>query len=239
MVPSIRQIKEGTILDQRFQIQGVLGKGGFATVYKARQLNIDRPVALKILGIRPGKDDEELELFTRRFFLEARSAANINHPGVVTIFDHGVTEGGVPYISMELLDGHTLDTELAHSGPMDPTRALPLFIRCLDALKAAHVMNIVHKDLKPPNLFLTKPGSVVESLKILDFGIAAMANADQDERLTSTDQYIGTAAYCAPEYYQKGLVTPALDVYQMGLVLAETLMGHKVVSASDPMRALI
>ncbi|MEO1270963.1 MAG: serine/threonine-protein kinase, partial [Myxococcota bacterium] len=235
-MPHTRTITVGSILDERFEVESILGRGGFATVYQARQLNIGRSVALKVLDIRPNKSEEEVERFCERFFQEARNAAGIAHPDIVNVFDHGVTREGLPYIVLELLKGLTLEEELRTYGPMEPTRALPLFMRCLDALQAAHDKRIVHKDLKPSNLFVTNRKSMAETIRILDFGIAALA--DSDERLTATGQYVGTAAYCAPEYYEHNLVTPALDVYQMGLCLAETLMGSPVVTGPNAIRVI-
>lgn len=237
MDAGILTLQPGTVLDDRFEVLGVLGQGGFATVYRARQRNIDREVAIKLLGIRPGRSPEEVEKFTARFYMEAKRSASIKHPGIVTVFDHGVTGGGVPFMAMELLDGRTLDDEIEIGGAMEPRRALGLFVRCLDALDAAHRLKIVHKDLKPSNLFLTHPGSVVESLQILDFGISALAD-DDEERFTTTHQYVGTAAYCVPEYYEARRVSPQVDVYQMGLVLAEALMGRRVVNSPNAMRAI-
>lgn len=238
MEPTILKISPGSVIDERFEIIEVLGRGGFATVYKARQFNIDRILAIKIMAVRHDRDEAEMALFEKRFFMEARSAAKIKHPNVVIIFDHGVSAGGVPFIAMELLVGHTLSHELNVHGPIEPRRALPLFARCLDGLEAAHTMGIIHKDLKPSNLFLSNVGGVAEELKIVDFGIAAMLDADNDERLTGTDQFIGTAAYCAPEYYQTKAITPGLDIYQMGLVLAEILTGEPVVKSTNALHAI-
>ena len=239
MDPSILKIQDGTILDQRFEILGVLGRGGFATVYRARQLDAERMVALKILGIRPGKDDAEIEHFSQRFFMEARSASSIDHPGIVGILDHGVTGGGIPFIAMELLEGETLEDDLTQGGAMPPERALRLFGQGLDALNAAHQAGIVHKDLKPSNLFIHHAHTPQERMTLLDFGVAAMTDADRGERLTATDQFIGTAPYCSPEYYEKKQVSPAVDVYQMGLVLAEALMGRRVVHTTNPLQAIM
>ncbi|MEO1273042.1 MAG: serine/threonine-protein kinase, partial [Myxococcota bacterium] len=235
-MPSTRTITVGSILDQRFEIEAVLGRGGFATVYQACQLNMGRSVALKVLDIRPNRSEEEVERLCEHFFQEACNTAAVVHPDIVNVFDYGVTHDGRPYIVLELLKGHTLEEELRTYGAMAPTRALPLFIRCLDALQTAHDKRIVHKDLKPSNLFITNRKSTAETLRLIDFGIATLL--DDEEHPTPTGQYVGTAAYCAPEHYEHNLITPALDVYQMGLCLAETLMGGPVVTGPNAIRII-
>lgn len=229
----------GTVLEGRFELLRLLGRGGFATVYEARQINIGRKVAVKVLSMNQELRTDQLQGFKERFFLEAQAAAGIHHPDIVTIHDYGVV-GQQPYIVMELLNGHDLGQEIHLNGALTPTRALPLFIRCLDALQAAHDKTIVHKDLKPSNLFVTDVGSMVETLRILDFGIAAVLDPETGDsgRMTATGEYVGTAMYCAPEYYDDGTVTPAVDVYQMGLILAEMLTGRAVVD-DRPVRAIM
>ena len=143
------------------RVRRELGSGGFATVYRGWQLNLDQPVAIKVLNVPPGAP----ESFVERFYREARTAAQIRHPDVVTIFDYGVTEDGRPYIILELLEGDSIEEELTDRGPMAPQRILRLFTRCLDALQAAHDLGIVHRDLKPANLFLTGAGTRVETLR--------------------------------------------------------------------------
>jgi serine/threonine protein kinase len=222
------QLKPGTVLDERYEILGVIGRGGFATVYQAKQIQIEQKVAIKVLELtRDTRTDE----FKERFLREAKNSARVQHPGVVTIFDYGVTPDDEPYMVLEFLDGHPLDAELRTNGAMKPRRAIKHFITCLDALQAAHDMGIVHRDLKPANLFLTGLGTRVEQLKVLDFGIALMLK--EDSRLTSTGQLYGTPRYLAPEYIQGQHVTPRVDVYQMGLILVEILTGRNIIEADN------
>ncbi|MEO1270474.1 MAG: serine/threonine-protein kinase, partial [Myxococcota bacterium] len=226
-----RNYRLGDVLDGRFEITGKLGSGGFATVYEGRQLNIDRRVAIKILDVYQRQDDPHSKQFEVRFQREASSAAQIAHPGVVNIYDYGVTQEGEPYIVMEYLKGHDLDDELALHGPMDPKRAVRLAIQALAALQAAHKLGIVHRDLKPSNLFLTEPGERDEMLRVVDFGIAAIQ--DSGEKLTQSGQYLGTPRYLAPEYVREQHVSPAIDVYQMGLILIEMLTAEPVVQGTS------
>ncbi len=231
-------LPEGTTLKGEYRLTGYLGAGAFGAVYAADQLTINRRVAVKVL--QAGNDDTARE----RFLQEARVAASIDHPNIVTIFDYGVIDGKQPFIVMELLKGHDLLHELEARGPMSPARALPLFISCLDALGEAHRLGIVHKDLKPSNLFLAHPSSHREVIKILDFGIARVGLASSERvagapeqppsgGITATGQAIGTPQYLAPEYVEKQIVSPALDVYQMGLILAEALTGRPAVDGNS------
>jgi eukaryotic-like serine/threonine-protein kinase len=229
----------GTVIAGRYKIIDVVGEGGFATVYRAEQMEIHREVALKLLN--PAADMRTQQAFQERFRREARTAARIDHPNVVTVFDFGIAEEfGRPFMAMELLQGHDLEVELQDNGPMDAQRLVPLFAEALEALGDAHKQGIIHKDLKPSNLFLTNPGSRRETLKILDFGIARLADVQAGKgKLTGTGQILGTPQYLAPEYIQHQTATPALDVYQMALILVETLTGAPVVDYDNPYQCLM
>ena len=221
----------GSIIDGRYEIIGSLGQGATATVYKARQKHIERPVAIKVLKAMPLGDRTEFEA---RFLREAQLAAQIRHPCVVTIHDFGFTDSGHhPHIVMELLSGHDLEEELTQFGLMKPERALPLFVDCLDAIGKGHELGIVHRDLKPANLFLSEPRTSSERMIVLDFGIAAVSGGDTSavgsKRLTNAGELVGTPCYLAPEYITEQVVTPAVDVYQVGLILVEALTGITVV----------
>ncbi len=223
------RLETGTLFKSRYEITGFLGEGGFATVYAGRDVEIGRDVAIKILHVFATVVDPTTHLsIVERFRQEARTSARIKHPAVVTIFDVGMTDDNHPYIIMDHLSGHDLEHELSKNGPMNLARALPLFCRCLEALAEAHRMGIVHKDLKPSNLFLTDPGTPYENISILDYGIARVTQ-DNDARLTSAGQILGTPRYMAPEYIDSQTVSPATDVYQMGLILTEMLTGVPVV----------
>ena len=229
-------LRPGQVVNGRFEVVSHLGSGGFATVYVARQTNIGRKVALKLLNVtfNARRHNEMRERFER----EARIAAQIDHPNVVTIHDYGIYEAtGQPFIVMELLRGHDLEHELIQGGPLPPERALPLFRETLDALAAGHRRDVVHKDLKPSNLFLNHPGDRLERVIVLDFGIAGV-QADK-ARLTATGQVLGTPQYLAPEYIHQQLVTPTIDVYQMGLILVEMLTGQPMVNFENPMKCMM
>ena len=214
----------------------MLAEGGFATVYRGRQLNIDRPVAVKVLNITD--DPEVQELVEEKFFIEARSSAQIQHPNVVTIFDYGlVGSTRQPFIVMELLEGRHLGRDLFAEGPMSPSRAFRLLLPCLGALAEAHRLGIVHRDLKPANLFIVHPGTERELLKVLDFGVARLW-AMQAISKTGNGQLLGSPRYLAPEYLSRNIATPALDVYQMGLIILEMLTGKPVIDAVGPFECI-
>ncbi len=220
----------GQLLAGRYTITGFLGAGGFAAIYEGKDRVLEREVAIKLLNLQElARTPQERADFTARFEREAKMAARINHPNVVSIHDFGDLDGQ-PFIVMERLRGHDMDAELKRHGPMSPERLWPLLCRSLDALDRGHVMGIIHKDLKPSNLFLTHPGTEQEDVRVLDFGIARMIG--DDAALTGTGQVFGTARYLAPEYIRdKDSVSPAVDVYQMGLILTEMLSGSPAVPA--------
>lgn len=224
-------LNSGDVVEGRYKILDVLGMGGFATVYRARHLRLHSDVALKVLTREANKENSQE--YHERFIREAQSAASVKHPNIVGMLDFGIIEErDLPYMVMELLEGRDLKDELRHNGPMDPSRAVKLLMGVLDALGDAHKMGIVHKDLKPSNLFLCDPGTFRERLVVTDFGIARVLNTEQN---TSSGQFVGTPQYFAPEYLKSQIALPPLDVYQMGLILVEMMTGRMVVEHSDPM----
>ena len=224
----------GMKIDDRYEIVSVLGVGGFATVYRARHLTIDRDVALKVMDLKKGVDPS----YAERFYREAKIAAKIHHNNVVAIYDFGhVAETKQPYIAMEMLHGHDLSHELSEAGPLSPKRAFVLFRPVLEALAQGHRLGIIHKDLKPENLYLVDPRGQHELMKVLDFGVARI-NSSEIAKLTSASQLLGTPRYLAPEYIKTQSVSPAIDVYQMALILSEALTGIPAVSG-DPFHSMM
>lgn len=237
MIPFPELLPIGTMVDNRFTITGELGSGGFGRVYRAVESSTGGEVALKIPFHR---DQKELESLAERMRLEAAAAARIRHPNVVQIqsFSYqiklrlpGGFGGEYPraWMLMELLDGHTLAAELKKDGPLSGERAYRLFSACLSGLAKVHQCGVIHKDLKPDNLFIVEPGSPSEVLKIIDFGIVRAAD---EQKLTRTGRPVCTPQYAAPEYLADLPFNTSVDVYQMGLILAEMLTGQPVVEAS-------
>ncbi|HSC49100.1 MAG TPA: serine/threonine-protein kinase [Gaiellaceae bacterium] len=198
-------------LGGRYRLQRVLGNGGMATVYRARDEELDRPVAIKLLADHLAGDTA----FRRRFLREARLAAGLSHPNVVAVYDAGEDERGRPYIVMEYVHG----TTLAEVGRLPAAEAVALVTQACHGLAHAHERGLVHRDVKPKNLLLRDDGV----LKVADFGIAWAAEATA---LTQVGTVLGTAAYLAPEQALGEQVTPAADVYALGAVLYELLSGR-------------
>ena len=210
----------GMLIDNRYEILDIIGEGGFATIYYAHDTVIDREVAIKVMDLKKGTNAGSVE----RFFREAKAAAKIQHSNVVSIYDYGHIEAtGQPYIAMELLRGHTLCDELTQTGPLSPKRAFKLFRPVLEALSVGHQLGIIHKDLKPENLYIVDPCGPREAMKILDFGVACLQT--DTTRLTTDGQLLGTPRYLAPEYIRSQTVSAAIDVYQMALIISESLTG--------------
>jgi serine/threonine-protein kinase len=226
-------LEPGTIIDNVYEVGEELGSGAFGKVFEGIQHPIRRKVAIKVLALN--SDDQ----VRKRFLREAQAAAAIDHPNVVTIYHFGFLPDGPPYIVMEFLNGHDLEQELETNGALTPSRTKDLFVRCLDALASAHAHGIIHKDLKPSNLYLTYPGEARELLKIVDFGIAHVMEVDSSSRLTMQGSVVGTPQYLAPEYIETQSVSPAVDVYQMGLIMSEALTAQPVVGASNLLDAVV
>ena len=198
-------------LGARYRLERPLGHGGMATVYLAHDEELHRPVAVKLLAENLAGD----AAFRDRFLREARLAARLSHPNVVSVYDAGETEDGRPYIVMEYVPG----TTLAGLGPMAPGEAVELAAQACRGLAHAHAAGLVHRDVKPQNLLLREDGTV----KVADFGIARAA---ETTALTQIGTVLGTAAYLSPEQALGEEVTAAADVYSLGAVLYELLTGR-------------
>lgn len=214
----------GRTFDGKYRLDERLGEGGMGAVYRATHLLIDRPVAIKVLHQRFVENEAARE----RFHREARAAGRLQHSNAVAITDFGTTEDGFVYIVMELLEGHSLRNLLAKEAPLDPARAVSLMLQISAAVAAAHEAGIIHRDLKPGNIFIARRTHAPAIVKVLDFGIAKLAadfEGREGEKLTLTGMMIGTPRYMSPEQCDGGELTPASDVYSLGLILYEMLTG--------------
>jgi serine/threonine-protein kinase len=193
----------------------LLGEGGMATIYRAHDNQLDRDVAVKLLRPQYGRDPG----FLARFRQEAQSAASLNHPNVVNVYDYGTDEAG-PFIVMELVDGENLAEVLRERGPLPPVTAAGIAEQVAEALAAAHARGIVHRDVKPSNILITSDGRA----KVVDFGIA---RALVESQLTLPGTTLGSVHYFSPEQARGEPVTAASDTYSLGLVLFEMLTGRR------------
>lgn len=205
----------GHVVDGRYEILRKLARGGMATVYLASDRRLTRTVAIKVMHENLGSDQD----FVRRFDREARQAARLSHPNVVSVFDQGV-DNGRPYMVMEYVEGQTLRHLITAQAPMEPLRALDLMIPITAAVAAAHDAGIIHRDLKPENVLLSTRGQ----LKVADFGLARAVTA---HTATVQGMLLGSVSYIAPELVTNGPTDTRCDVYALGLVLYELLTGRK------------
>lgn len=225
----------GHTLDDKYRLDAQLGIGGMGTVYRARHLLIDRPVAIKVLNPRFVED----EAARTRFQREARAAGRLQHTNAVTVTDYGQTQDGYVYIVMELLEGRTLRDILAKEAPLDAARSVSIMLQVSAAVAAAHEAGIIHRDLKPANIFIVQRAEVPSVVKVLDFGIAKLAaeslEEDDIKALTQIGAMIGTPRYMSPEQCDGAELTPAADVYSLGVILYEMLSGTVPFSGSTPL----
>ncbi len=212
----------GDVLDDRYRLDEILNAGGMGVIMRARQLAMDRDVAVKLL--LPSKVDRDI---TRaRFEREVHLAKQLTHPNIIRLYDYGKHDKFL-YIVMELLEGDDLKGLLRAEAPMPVGRALDIAVQVADALTDAHNRNIVHRDLKPGNIFIQKLGSNRDFVKVLDFGIAKSLDSREFD-VTSTGEVSGTVAYIAPEIVQGAIPGKVADVYAVGVLLLEMITGRKV-----------
>lgn len=218
------------MLGERYEVGDVLGRGGMATVRKARDQRLNRDVAVKELRIDLASD----ATFQERFRREAQAAAGLNHPNIVSVYDTGeqfdpASGVNVPYIVMELVQGRTLRDILRDGRPILPRRAFEFSLGVLEALSNSHKAGIVHRDIKPANVMITSTGAV----KVMDFGIAR-AVADTSSTMTQTAAVIGTAQYLSPEQARGETVDARSDLYSAGCLLYELLVGRPPFTGDSP-----
>jgi eukaryotic-like serine/threonine-protein kinase len=202
----------GDVIDDRYEVVELVGTGGMSSVYKAHDKLLERNVALKVLHPHYGDDTEYVERFRR----EARAVAQLSHPNIVTVIDRGEA-GGHQFIVFELIDGENLKELVNRTGPLPVRRAVELAVAVADGLAFAHEHGLVHRDVKPQNVLLNGDGEA----KVTDFGIAR--SLDVEHGVTQTGTVLGTSNYLSPEQASGKQVTPATDVYSLGVVLYELL----------------
>lgn len=216
----------GQVLNHTYKIESKIGEGSVGTVFRAKHLGIGDTVAIKvIISSKTEKSDSLL-----RFRREAKAARRLSHPNAVTVYDFNITDGGLLFMVMEYVDGVTVEKYLQENAPLRPQRALEILRPVATVLDVAHNLGIIHRDLKPANLMICKDTSGNEQIKVLDFGTARLVASEDTESAESVlttlqGQVLGAPIYMSPEQALSESVTPATDIYTLGVVLYHMLAG--------------
>lgn len=230
-------LEEGAIFEGNYRIVREIGRGGFGVIYLAHQVSMDRPVALKVLKPEVGKHDSSAR---KRFLREVRIISKLRHPNTVTIHDFGETVEDVAYMVLEYIEGETLKDVIDREGAQMPLRSLALARQIAKSLAEAHRHEVIHRDLKPANVMLTDLDGDSDFVKVLDFGVARLRDGgDLDLTQGGVPEgeraLIGTPRYMSPEQVKGEELTPASDLYSLGLILYEVLVGKPAVEGDTTM----
>ncbi len=220
------QDRSGTVIDGRYQLEKLIGRGAMADVYRAHDSSERTAVAVKILRGQQARDAEAVARFQR----EAEVQGQIRHRNVAALYGGGATDMAEPYLVVELLRGHSLRALLKQQGAVHPSRALSYTWQALQGLAAVHERGILHRDLKPANLMLEPSPGVVERVVLIDFGFAAFEGGT---KLTQRGHVVGSLTYLAPERLRGKVAEPRSDLYAMGIILYELLAGRPPFAGAD------
>lgn len=222
-----RGIHRDLLQDGRYELGVCIGKGGMGSVFRGRQVELDRPVAIKLLHPHLADSQDKVDRFRR----EARAAKLLSHPNTIRLLDFGTRDTGEPYLVLEYLEGQSLDLILGDSGPLQLDRVKHVGIQVLKSLTEAHHHGVVHRDIKPSNLMLCDQVGEIDFIKVLDFGVARMDGA----QLTSTGALVGTPQYMAPEQALGRKVDGRCDLYSLAITLYELATGRPPYFGSQPL----
>jgi serine/threonine protein kinase len=222
-------LSPGATIDDRYEILDALGSGGMGHVYRARRIHLGDVVAIKVMQAPPGAPPESRD----RFLRESRACAQLRHPNIVGLLDFGFDNANQPFMVMELLSGPSLREEIDLDAPMSPARVAAILDAVAAALQLAHDRGITHRDLKPANIVAHRYESGERVYKVIDFGLAAMKATSDETRLTDPAFFLGTLAYAAPEQMRGEDITPAADVYALGVIAYEMLTGGRPFDAAN------
>ena len=230
------RLAEGTEVNGRYRIRNMIGQGGFGAVYRATNIATDQDMAIKLLAVSLDSDDSDV---IQRFFAEAQVTASLKHPNTIRVFDFGQTEGGALYIAMELLSGRPLNDVLkrraADGKVLTEDETITIGVQILRSLAEAHLANLVHRDLKPHNVFLHEVEGDDPVVKVLDFGIAKRLGSN----LTGTGKAFGTPSYMSPEQAQNQQLDNRSDLYSLACVLFQCVTGKPPFDGDDPLAVLL
>ncbi len=230
---SLLELKPGSVLAEKYRLESPIGQGNSGTVYRATHLTLKRPVAVKVFSRGIQADGSGA-----RFRREAISACRIDHPNAVKVLDLSVTSSGAPFLVMELLEGRNLAEELRQEGCFTLARCGQLLQPICGVLSEVHELGIVHRDVKPQNIFLHQ-GRQAEVVKMLDFGIAKLLDDSAVEDKVTLDGLVGTPTYMAPERFSGGSCDAGADVYSLGVMLYEMLTGRRPFESEGDLFKLI
>jgi eukaryotic-like serine/threonine-protein kinase len=221
----------GKVIDGRYEIQQRVGEGGMGVVYRARQISIDRVIALKMLNQQMAGDPQ----WVQRFYNEAKACSRLQHPNTIRMFDFGQTSDGRLFMTMEFLDGMSL-REALQKGPLAPQRVVKILIQCCASLAEAHSIGIIHRDIKPDNVFLLNMAGSPDFVKLLDFSVAKLLEGDRMK--TQAGVVFGTPQYMSPEQGRGLPLDARSDLYALGILAFEMLNGNVPFHDDNPMTVI-
>jgi serine/threonine-protein kinase len=228
----------GRVINDRFRIISVIARGGMGRVYRAEQVPLGRLVAVKTLDPRTQSGDTDPQ-FQQRFFLEASVASKLQHPNTVTVFDYGRTADGVYFIAMELVEGRSLYHVIREEAPMSAGRVIHVAMQIARSLREAHRLDVIHRDLKPGNVLLTRHGDEEDFVKVLDFGLVKHVETESEQELTKAGLFMGSPKYMSPEQIRGERVDARGDVYALGVVMYEMLVGKVPFDRENTVKVLM
>ncbi len=226
----------GRVLEKRYRLEERIGRGGMGTVYRATQIAMNKIVAVKVMNPDLARNNEA----ARRFHREAKAASLLSHPHAIRVIDFGQAATRDLFMVMEFLDGRPLSTVMREEAPFPLVRAAKVGCEIAQALAEAHAANLVHRDVKPDNVFLLDVAGDADFVKVLDFGIAKFLTGTGDSAVTKTGGFVGTPQFMAPEQAEGHVVvTPAIDVYSLGVILYSMLSGQHPFKCDTPIQAVM
>jgi len=215
------KLKAGDMFAERYEIQKTLGAGGMSTVYLANHVLMNKLMAVKLLHDHLATDVSAVQRFQR----EAQTVTLLSHPNILAVHDFGLSPDGLAYLVMDYLDGASLQEYIALKKKIHWQKACQFFLQICSGLQHAHIKGVVHRDLKPGNIMMTRDDSKNYLLKIVDFGLAKICGDDTSQRLTQTGEIFGSPLYMSPEQCQGSMVDHRSDIYAMGIIMYETITG--------------